>query len=118
MKLWHILAIVGAGVAFGMLQPGRFTYALGHATLYIFLPPLLFEASWNLSFRAIRRQWPAIATLAGPGVLLTAAIVAGALSIVRVPLGPLASRSPAIAAGIAPKAEVPGSLGGAVGRKM
>ncbi len=88
MKLWHILAIVGAGVAFGMLQPGRFTYALGHATLYIFLPPLLFEASWNLSFRAIRRQWPAIATLAGPGVLLTAAIVAGALSIVRVPFGP------------------------------
>ena len=88
MKLWHILAIVGAGVAFGMLQPGRFTYALGYATLYIFLPPLLFEASWNLSFRAIRRQWPAIATLAGPGVLLTALIVAGALSVVHVSFAP------------------------------
>ncbi len=88
MKFWHILVIVGAGIAFGVLEPGRFTYALGHATLYVFLPPLLFEASWNLSFRAIRRQWPAIATLAGPGVLLTALIVAGALSIVRVPFGP------------------------------
>jgi CPA1 family monovalent cation:H+ antiporter len=88
MKLWHIVAIVGAGIAFGMLQPGQFTYALGHATLYVFLPPLLFEASWNLNVRAIRRQWAAIATLAGPGVLLTAAIVAGALSIVHVPFGP------------------------------
>ena len=36
----------------------------------------------------MRRQWIAIATLAGPGVLLTAGIVAGALSIVRVPFGP------------------------------
>src|ERR1700734_2558557 len=88
MKLWHILAIVGAGVAFGIFQPGRFTYALGHATLYIFLPPLLFEASWNLGFRAIRRQSRAIATLARLCVLLTPLVVAGALSVVRVPFGP------------------------------
>src|SRR5579864_7832555 len=88
MKLWQIAAVVAVGIAYGALQPGRFEYALGHATLYVFLPPLLVEASWNLSFRAIRRQWPAIATLAGPGVLLTAAIVAGALSVVRVPFGP------------------------------
>jgi CPA1 family monovalent cation:H+ antiporter len=36
----------------------------------------------------MRRQWIAIAVLAGPGVLLTAAIVAGALSVVRVPFAP------------------------------
>jgi CPA1 family monovalent cation:H+ antiporter len=33
------------------------------------------------------RQWRAIATLAGPGVIVTACIVAGALSIVRVDFG-------------------------------
>jgi CPA1 family monovalent cation:H+ antiporter len=88
MKLWQILAVVGVGIAFGLIEPGRFTYALGHATLYVFLPPLLFEAAWNLNYKAIVRQWPAIATLAGPGVLLTALFVAGALAIVRVPFGP------------------------------
>ena len=65
MKLWQIVAVVALGVGYGLLQPGRFTYALGHATLYVFLPPLLFEAAWNLNYRAIRRQWIAIAALAG-----------------------------------------------------
>lgn len=88
MKLWQIVVAVLLGVAYGFLEPGRLEYALGHATLYVFLPPLLFEAAWNLNYRAIRRQWIAIATLAGPGVLITAAIVAGALSVVRVPIGP------------------------------
>jgi CPA1 family monovalent cation:H+ antiporter len=87
MKFWQILAVVGAGIGYGLIQPGTLTYAFGHATLYAFLPPLLFEAAWNLNYRAMKRQWPAIATLAGPGVILTAVIVAGALSIVRVPFG-------------------------------
>jgi CPA1 family monovalent cation:H+ antiporter len=88
VKLWQILAVVVLGLLYGLIEPGRLAFALGHATLYVFLPPLLFEAAWNLNFRAMRRQWIVIATLAGPGVLLTAAIVAGALSIVRVPFGP------------------------------
>jgi CPA1 family monovalent cation:H+ antiporter len=88
MKLWQIIAVVAVGVAFGVFEPGRFTYALGHATLYVFLPPLLFEAAWNLNYKAIVRQWPAIAALAGPGVMVTALIVAGTLTIVRVPFGP------------------------------
>jgi CPA1 family monovalent cation:H+ antiporter len=88
MKLWHIVIAIVAGVAYGAIEPGRLTYAFGHATLYVFLPALLFEAAWNLNYRAIVRQWPAIATLAGPGVLITALIVAVGLTIVRVPFGP------------------------------
>jgi monovalent cation:H+ antiporter, CPA1 family len=88
VKLWQIIVVVGLGIAYGLIEPGRFAYAFGHATLYVFLPALLFEAAWNLNYRAILRQWVAIATLAGPGVALTALIVAGALSIVRVPFGP------------------------------
>lgn len=87
MKLWQILAAVALGVLYGLIQPGRLAYAFGHATLYVFLPALLFEAAWNLNLRAIRRQWAAIGTLAGPGVALTAIVVAGALSVVRVPFG-------------------------------
>ena len=88
MKLWQLLLIVGLGVGYGFIEPGRLAYALGHATLYVFLPALLFEAAWNLNYRAILRQWMAIATLAGPGVFITALIVAGALAVVRVPFGP------------------------------
>jgi CPA1 family monovalent cation:H+ antiporter len=85
VSVWRIVAVVAAGIAYGFIAPGQFAYALGHATLYVFLPPLLFEAAWNLNLRAAVRQWPAIATLAGPGVLLTALVVAGALAVVRVP---------------------------------
>lgn len=88
MKIWQILLLVALGIGYGLIQPGRLTYAFGHATLYVFLPALLFEAAWNLPYRAIRRQWLAIAILVGPGVLLTALIVAFALAIVRVPFGP------------------------------
>lgn len=88
MKLWQILFVIGLGIGYGLIEPGRLTYALGHATLYVFLPALLFEAAWNLNYRAIVRQWVPIAVLAGPGVILTALIVAGALSVVRVPFGP------------------------------
>jgi len=88
VKLWQILLVVALGIGYGFIEPGRFEYALGYATLYVFLPALLFEAAWNLNYRAILRQWLAIATLAGPGVLLTAALVAGALSIARVPFAP------------------------------
>jgi monovalent cation:H+ antiporter, CPA1 family len=88
VKLWQIVVIVGLGIGYGLIEPGRLSYALGHATLYVFLPALLFEAAWNLNYRAIGRHWIAIMALAGPGVLLTAFIVAGALAIVRVPFGP------------------------------
>jgi monovalent cation:H+ antiporter, CPA1 family len=88
VKIWQIVLIVALGVGYGLIEPERFAYALGHATLYVFLPVLLFEAAWNLSYKAVARNWQAIATLAGPGVLLTALIVAGALAVVRVPFGP------------------------------
>lgn len=86
MKIGHILAIVAVGVACSFFAHGRFTDIVGPVTLYVFLPPLLFEAAWNLDYRAVRRQWRAIGTLAFPGVVLTAAIVAGALLLLHVPL--------------------------------
>ncbi len=86
MKLWHVVVLVLAGIGYGEIEPGRLTYAFGHATLYVLLPALLFEAAWNLRYRAIVRGWRAIVVLAVPGVLLTAALIAGALAVVQVPL--------------------------------
>lgn len=86
MKVWQVLALVAVGVLAGLITPGEFEYAFGQATLYVFLPALLFEASWNLDFEELRRQWRAVAVLAGPGVLLTAGVIAAALVIARAPL--------------------------------
>ncbi len=84
--MWQLLALLLLGIAGGTLAPGRFEGLVRPATLYIFLPPLLFEAAWNLDGRAIARFWRPIAVMAGPGVVLSAAVVAGALMLLRVPL--------------------------------
>lgn len=86
MKLWQIVALVLAGIGYGLIEPGRLTYAFGQATLYVLLPALLFEAAWNLRFGAMIRGWRAILTLAVPGVMLTALLIAGALAVAQVPL--------------------------------
>jgi len=69
-------ALLLAGLAVGVTLPGRFTQTFGDATLYIFLPALIFEAAWHLDFHIVRRMWKPIALLVLPGVLITAAIVA------------------------------------------
>lgn len=87
MKLWQIAAITLAGVVYGVFEPGQLTDAFRSLTLYVLLPALLFEGAWNLDYRVMRRQWAAVLTLTVPGVAITALIVAGALSVVRVPFG-------------------------------
>ena len=76
MKLWHIAALLIAGIAVGIAFPGRLTTIFGAATLYVFLPALIFEAAWHLDFQLVRANWKPIALLAVPGVALTAGIVA------------------------------------------
>ncbi len=87
MKLWQIAAVTLAGVAYGFFEPGQLTDAFRALTLYVLLPALLFEGAWNLDYRAMRRQWAPILTLAVPGVAITALVVAGALSIAGLPFG-------------------------------
>ena len=76
MRLWHIAALLVAGLAVGIVFPYRFTAIFGHATLYVFLPALIFEAAWHLDLRLMRNAWRAIALLALPGVVLTAGVIA------------------------------------------
>lgn len=76
MKLWHIAGLLVAGIAIGAVFPGRFTALFGQATLYVFLPALIFEAAWNLDFHLMRRAFVPITLLAVPGVALTAGVIA------------------------------------------
>ncbi|HKU66572.1 MAG TPA: sodium:proton antiporter [Candidatus Baltobacteraceae bacterium] len=76
MKLWHIAALLVAGIAIGVALPGRLTSLFGQATLYVFLPALIFEAAWNLDVHLVKRTAAPIALLAVPGVAITAAVIA------------------------------------------
>jgi monovalent cation:H+ antiporter, CPA1 family len=76
LKLWQIAVLLIAGIVVGVAFPQRFTSIFGRATLYVFLPALIFEAAWHLDLQIMRRNWKPIALLAVPGVALTAAIVA------------------------------------------
>lgn len=64
------------GIAVGISFPGRFTGLFGQATLYAFLPALIFEGAWHLDFHLMRRAYAPIALLAVPGVALTAGVIA------------------------------------------
>jgi CPA1 family monovalent cation:H+ antiporter len=73
------VALVAIGAIFRIEPPFRF----GDALLFVFLPPLIFEAAWNLDLDSLRRTAWRIALLAVPGTLATAGIVAGALMLVN-----------------------------------
>jgi CPA1 family monovalent cation:H+ antiporter len=76
MRIAYIFPLLAAGIAVGLIVPGKLTDVFGAATLYVFLPALIFDGAWRLDAPAMRRMWRAIALLAIPGVLATAAIVA------------------------------------------
>ena len=72
------VALVAIGAFFAIPPP----FAFGDALLFVFLPPLIFEAAWNLDLASLRRMAWRIALLAVPGTLATAAIVAGGVMLV------------------------------------
>jgi CPA1 family monovalent cation:H+ antiporter len=78
------VALVAVGACIHVPLP----FAFGNTLLFVFLPPLIFEAAWNLDLGALRRTAWRIAGLAIPGTLATAGIVAAALAGPHVlPLG-------------------------------
>ena len=76
MQLGLVAALLIAGIIIGVIFPGRLTGVFGAATLYFFLPALIYEGAWRLEPRAMGRMWGPILMLAVPGVICTAAIIA------------------------------------------
>jgi CPA1 family monovalent cation:H+ antiporter len=79
------VALVAIGALFQIPPP----FAFGDTLLFVFLPPLIFEAAWNLDLDALRRTAGRIALLAVPGTLVTAFVVAGGVTLAQaLPFGP------------------------------
>ena len=72
------VALVAIGAFFQIPPP----FAFGDTLLFVFLPPLIFEAAWNLDLDSLRRMAWRIVLLAVPGTLATAAIVGGSVMLV------------------------------------
>lgn len=82
VRVPYAVALVIAGLVIGVskvLPPIAMTPDL---VLLIFLPALLFEASWNLDIRALRRDWLCISVFATIGVLVCMFAVAAILHFV------------------------------------
>src|SRR5580704_11542992 len=74
-----LLMLVGIGLSFIGLVPNiELTQNL---LLGVFLPALLFEAAIHFPFKELKKFAPTIATLAAPGVILTALATAFVLLI-------------------------------------
>jgi monovalent cation:H+ antiporter, CPA1 family len=71
-----LLVIVGLGLAFIDV---RLVALSPQLILEIFLPPLLFEAAWNLPWREFKENWISIVLYATIGVIVSLLIVAFAL---------------------------------------
>jgi CPA1 family monovalent cation:H+ antiporter len=75
------VALVGFGAIISSAAPIGLPFTFGPALLFVFLPPLIFEAAWNLDAAALRRMAWSIAVLAVPGVLVTTGVITVGLSL-------------------------------------
>ena len=85
MRLPASVALVACGAlaqttGLGLTLP----FAFGPALLFVFLPPLVFEAAWALDAGALRRTAGAIALLAVPGVAVTVAAIGWSMAALGV----------------------------------
>lgn len=89
IKLPYSIALVITGLAIGvfhLLPPVEMTPEL---ILLVFLPALLFEASWNIELKELKETWLPVTVLATTGVFITMLIVAFFMkNFAAVALGP------------------------------
>jgi CPA1 family monovalent cation:H+ antiporter len=79
LRLQYTVGLVLAGLALALI-PVKIELPLSKTFIYTFLlPPIVFEAALRLSWPALKRDLPVVLTLAVPGLLAAAAIVAGGM---------------------------------------
>jgi CPA1 family monovalent cation:H+ antiporter len=79
IRMPYSVALVIAGLVIGLSGVMKPIYMTPDLVLVLFLPALLFEASWDLDVQALRRDWRAIAALATIGVFTCMVAVAAVL---------------------------------------
>ncbi|HVA29407.1 MAG TPA: cation:proton antiporter [Candidatus Baltobacteraceae bacterium] len=80
LRLPAAVLLVASGALAAVLWHVRLPFSFGPALLFLFLPPLIFEAGWHLNLLELRKQWVRIFVLAFPGTLLGAFSVAAVLT--------------------------------------
>ena len=85
LPIWVLPGVALLGAFAGILFAGPVGAAFAPATLHYIVPPLLFEAAWNLDLAAVRRAWRPVAILVLPGVAIAALCVAGVLLLLAFP---------------------------------
>ena len=75
IKLPYSIALVIVGLAIGLFHFLPVVTMTPELILLIFLPALLFEASWHLNFETLKPCFKPVALLATVGVLISAMIV-------------------------------------------
>jgi CPA1 family monovalent cation:H+ antiporter len=79
VRMPYAVALVIAGLAIGISGVLPRINMTPDLVLLVFLPALLFEASWNLDIKALRRDWLSISVLATLGVVVCMFAVAAIL---------------------------------------
>ena len=75
LRISSAVALVAFGAGTAAVHPIALPFHFGDALLFIFLPPLIFEAAWAIDPAALRRAAVRIALLALPGVVLVAGTI-------------------------------------------
>ncbi|MEO5964957.1 MAG: sodium:proton antiporter [Candidatus Limnocylindrales bacterium] len=78
----YSVALVLAGLVIAILQPIGRVEVTQELILIGLIPGLVFEAAYKIDVSELRRTFLAVAVLAAPGVLITAAVVAVIVSMV------------------------------------
>jgi monovalent cation:H+ antiporter, CPA1 family len=81
INLPYTVALVGFGIVAGVFAQPLQLEITPQLVLVVLLPALIFEASYQTDFSKLRPSLGGVALLAGPGVLISAAIIAAALHL-------------------------------------
>jgi monovalent cation:H+ antiporter, CPA1 family len=81
LRLPYTVALVIAGLVFGLTGVFGSVKLSEQMILLVFVPPLVFDGAINMHRAELRRRWKQVAILAVPGTILTAAVIAGALAL-------------------------------------
>jgi len=76
LKIAYPIVLVVAGLVLGFIPGLPMVRIHPDLIFFIFLPPLLFDASWSISFKEMRKWWRIIGSFAFLVVLFTALSVA------------------------------------------
>lgn len=83
------VALVAFGAGTASIHPVALPFHFGDTLLFIFLPPLIFEAAWSIDPAALRRSAARIVLLALPGVVLVAGTIGFGMALSgQLPLAP------------------------------